>query len=356
MSDIILNIVISFVVSILVVRLGVRFSSWTGIRRFQNLIPNLKTIVVCYIPISVLFFCCWFFRYAFDKTVERGCLETPSVIVNVSSNIQSNSVVSALYSADFQSKLKNILICRESIVAAEHDRFRAEMSSWLSIFGLLSILATIVFAAASYLMQQMSLKDEKRSIDLQFGRLRREIAQHKKDIQVYGQGVRKNIEQQTSNAAATINTTSAGAVDGKPTADASETVDMREIRQCQYKFMAEWPSYEAQQENRKDAFQEKIEHGISFLRHINEKLEAKNSPEIQLSYLNLLNGINVYWGKVVDEEFKRWFVEALCSEKPLTLAGDELKRSLNGIDEKEKNIAVGYYMKMYEMQKGNGDL
>ena len=55
MSDIILNIVISFVVSILVVRLGVRFSSWTGIRRFQNLIPNLKTIVVCYIPISVLF-------------------------------------------------------------------------------------------------------------------------------------------------------------------------------------------------------------------------------------------------------------------------------------------------------------
>ena len=123
----------------------------------------IGTLIVV-IPVLVVAFCCWFFYYAFEKTHSGEKVDVPTVNVFMGTNVNAKSLEAVFCGERYQSQLKLALESREAIVRAEHDNFRAELSTWLSIFGLLSILATISVAAFSYACQQLSLRTEREEI------------------------------------------------------------------------------------------------------------------------------------------------------------------------------------------------
>ena len=97
-------------------------------------------------PLLILGFCCTFFWHAFESTRVHVC--DNQVFVEDIRNAHGN--------------LPQLLLDKERIVRKEHEAFRAELGTWLAVFGLLSILATIMVPVATHKFQAMAAEDERR--------------------------------------------------------------------------------------------------------------------------------------------------------------------------------------------------
>lgn len=132
-------------------------------------------------PLLVVGYCCVFFWHAFEAS-RVGCGERVNGSVSGLAMCGTNIVVSVSDLNLLKTGMTEIMTNRENIVKAEHASFRAELGTWLSIFGLLSILATIVVPVATYKFQSMAGEEERRKQALAVANVRRESSGLQKKI------------------------------------------------------------------------------------------------------------------------------------------------------------------------------
>lgn len=112
-------------------------------------------------PLLVVGYCCVFFWHAFEAS-RVDCGERANGSVSGLARYGTNIVVSVSDWNLLKTGMSEIMTNRENIVREEHVSFRAELGTWLSIFGLLSILATIMVPVAAYKFQSMAGEDVRR--------------------------------------------------------------------------------------------------------------------------------------------------------------------------------------------------
>lgn len=319
---------------------------------------------------------CWiFFVVAFFITNYNSRHEVPHFNVNITGTTNvtqeavSDIVHEVMYSKDYQQKLKKLMSDRERIVKREHDSFRAELGTWLSIFGLLSILGTIMASVLTVSCQHLSLKNEKDEIYAALNKLSAEQAKEKKQLEEAKTQVEEaktqvaeigkqvtEIKSQVKeakrlnatisrNASQSMAASEALALDAQSDCSASDAIDIDLAnieRECK-KFINMW-----WWENDGDFEQEidkKVAMGISVLKKFNDLLSKKiNNNEDITAVLKKLNLINIYLGQKekIDPFYSR-FLDAIKREKPLIIKIEDVEKALNQNDIGQMKMFSGYY-------------
>lgn len=307
---------------------------------------------------GVVVFCCWFFLHAFDKTMAENHCSDLNLSVNVSSNcchacISSNTVDFCLYGSEGVEKLREIMTDRERICNYEHDRFRAEMGTWVAIFGLLSVLVTVIVGTCSYMFQQRSLKDEKAEI---FAKIEDKVKAGLSSISEQVNHGSESLESTAAASAASVSVvaTSVATLSEEEASDGSSNSADKALDKIQgyfTKFVKMWPTYAHTNSEREQTFSKKMNLGIKVLRMLNEHIR-NNSGRDLAPWLGLVNGINVYLGQVKKSDFYDRFVEQIREEKPLTETVEIIGEKLQGVKDLNSKIYVGFYRSLYRHQMG----
>lgn len=330
-----------------------------------------------------------FFVVAFFMTNYNSRHEVPYFNVNIcgTTNITQNAVSDmvheVMYSKEYQKKLKRIVSDRERIVKREHDQFRAELGTWLSIFGFLSILATIMVSVLSFACQHLSLKGEKDEISASLNKLSTEQEEEKKQLEEAKMQVseakaqvvkvRKQVAEITAQVkkaetkvaeAESLNETmsrnykqsvaasEALALDAQSDSSASNETNMELAnieRKCK-QFINMW--WWKNDEGFDKEIDKKITTGIDVLRKFNDLLSMKISDEEDITpVLNKLNLINIYLGqKEKIDPFYTRFLEALRHEKPLQIRIDDIEKALKHSGAEQLKKLAGFYKTLQERQ------
>lgn len=305
--------------------------------------------VMFWLPLAGIFFCGVFFWYVFTETRPKDNVMVPTVNVTVASGVDATAVTNnVFFSKSYQEKLEKILRERESIVAAEHERFRGDLGTWLSIFGLLAILATIMVAALSYTCQQVSLKEERAGI-------REELERMKAEIRALALSEQKAFSSDASQVNGVRKFELLGGDGSQMTDDqnvsvvenSSETDFESAQNECK-KFVKMWPTVSGNTKSPEEMFAEKVEAGIKVLCQYNELLLKSQGPETK-EMLEKMHLISIYLGQVRETDFYRLFVSALKERRPLTLANEVILDKLESCDCNKAMIA-GYYRHLYGLQ------
>lgn len=305
---------------------------------------------ITWVTVIAIFVCIAFFITAFFITRPNRDNIRPVVCVTVASDAGANAITNhVMYSECYQEKLKTILHDRESIVTAEHERFRAELGTWLSIFGLLAILATIMVATFSFACQQASLKDEKDDVKRQFKELDERFEKLKLDLE----SEYKEKKGQIVNAGAAAVTEIRGessATSEMVSNDATWQNELVPLQNKSTEFIKMWSRSRRDCEGGR--FDEKIELGISTLKDFNALIDKRLATKEMLGeILNKLNVFNIYLGQrtVRDSEFYDKFLWRMRQDRPLSVPPDEVEKALEGFE--NGAIRAGYYMKLYKLQE-----
>lgn len=294
--------------------------------------PN-KSIVA--VAIGVVAFCCWFFYHAFDTTIQARSFDVPTVNVFVGTNVNAKVVETVLCGERYQNQLRSALESREAIVKMEHDNFRAELGTWLSIFGLLSILATISVTAFSYVCQQASLKSEKEEIKKTLEKEKEEI---KKKLEERLSELKANLENEfkakqdevgnVGSVAVTEIRESAleSPVEDGPESSEAWVGELKSVQDESRMFIKMW----VKANDPEKPFDEKIKMGIEVLTKFNELIKKHlNNAEVEIEILKKFNLLNIYLGQgaVKTSEFFELFVQELMEKKPLKVSYDAVMES-----------------------------
>ena len=301
--------------------------------------------------------CMAFFVIAFSMTRSNEKYLVPTVNVTLASDANVTNITNnVFFSERYQEKLKTILHDRETIVKMEHEQFRAELGTWLSIFGLLSILATIMVVSLAYTCQQTSLKYERTEFRDEFNRMKKEI------FALVDKGGRdiENLASQQSGVMDYQNR-SRQEDDVKTLRDASaeklKEDSLEEVQEECKKFVKIWPHIRGNVICDHDLFSEKTDAGIKVLQAYNRLLKAckgredkKNAGEEMKTILCKMHLVSIYLGNVKDTDFYKSFVMALKKSKPLELTYDEVKDILNS-STGDMAIIAGYYRGLHSLQE-----
>lgn len=328
---------------------------------------------------------CWiFFVVAFFITNYNSRHEVPYFIVNIvgptniTQNAVSDIVHEVMYSREYQHKLKTTISNRERIVKQEHDQFKAELGTWLSIFGLLSILGTIMASVLTFACQHLSLKGEKDEIYAAFNKLDVEQEKEKKQLEEAKTQVEEaktqvaeigkqvtEIKSQVKeakrlnatisrNASQSMAASEALALDAQSDCSASDAIDIELTnieRECK-KFINMW--WWDNDGGFDQEIDKKVAMGISVLRKFNDLLSKKiNNNEDITAVLKKLNLINIYLGQKekIDPFYSR-FLDAIKREKPLIIKIEDVEKALNQIDIRQMKMFSGYYKNIIDRQNG----
>lgn len=311
-----------------------------------------KTVnkIMEWLPVVAIAFCMMFFVVAFWITrPNRGYL-VPAVSVTVASESMADSVTNnVMYSSEYQQKLKTILEDRESIVKAEHEQFRAELGTWLSVFGLLAILATIMVSAFSYACQQASLKDEKDDVKRQFKELDERFEKLKSDLEAEYKEKKGQIDNAGDAAVSEVREERSSMSEVVPK-DATWQNDLVPVQNKSKDFIRMWSRRRS--DFKGGRFDEKIELGISVLKDFDAIIEKYLADvEAESEILNKLNLFNIYLGQraVRESDFYDEFLGRMRRVRPLSVPCDKVteavERSENGA------LRAGYYAKLYKLQE-----
>lgn len=275
------------------------------------------------LPIGVIVFCCWFFSNVFDRTMAVCDSDVPLVQITVASDVHSNLVMRVLRKEDLKKTIYEAIENRNSIVQKEHDRFRAELATWLSIFGLLSILATLIVPVCSYHIQHSELEKLEGKIDY-IENARREVKSASEDVK----DAKDNY----------ISVMSADA----------ESEDMEsgvgELRDELRMFKMMWGA------GKNGA---KIDAGIKVIRGCSDGIKnaiEENDVELLRECLNILNNVSAYLNQSAVTQFKKEFVLELSKVKPLADHSKDVQNLLSKLDAHKCSIYMGFYSHMLDLQ------
>lgn len=327
---------------------------------FMNKIIGILNAVI---PMLVVAFCCWFFYYAFERTCSREKSDIPTVNVFLGTNVTAKTVETVLCGEKYQSQLKVALESREAIVRAEHDNFRAELGTWLSIFGLLSILATISVAAFSYVCQQASLRSERDEIKKTLEGGKEDVEEKFTNFENRLSELKDNLEKEVRAKQDEIGNVGVAVVSeimGESplvTSDADESPQvwgdkLKSVQDESKLFIKMWAQKPLKDE--RGPFDKKIRTGIRVLKKFNELIKNYiGNAEVMTEILKKFNLINIYLGQeaVKTSEFYGQFVQELKERKPLKVSYAEVKKCLK--DNDKATLIAGYYGRgVYELQEG----
>ncbi|MGN0846696.1 MAG: hypothetical protein ACI4RA_04845 [Kiritimatiellia bacterium] len=226
------------------------------------------------------------------------------------------------------------------------------MGTWLSIFGLLSILVTVIVSTCSYLFQQRSLKEEKEEI---FSKIDQKVKEGLSSISKRADHESESLEATAAASAASASVAATAAPEsGMGMSNVPGTRGegpLGEFRDLFARFVKEWPTYECSDAMRERVFRNKIELGIDVLRNLNDQIRKSEGREL-IPWLGLLNGVNIYLGQVKRSDFSVRFMEEVRRRRPLTLREEEVAAKLKGLGDLDPRIHAGFYNTLYRKQNG----
>ena len=290
------------------------------------------------LPVFVLLVCIGFFWYVFSQTMAQSKQEVPLVQFSIANDCSSNAVVQVLSSDVVNRKVEAALTIREQIVEKEHTRFRAELSTWLSIFGLLTILVSLIAPVCSLIFQQK-----------EFDRLQKLIDDQSKsieDIKMWRMEIEHTAKQVASTKQEMDNEKASTDADRKEEEQRGDAIFHDDLRLLLKHFKDLWGM---------DKFDEKIVAGIRFFDECNARISSaidKNhpNPDALKECLNMLNNARAYLGMGNLAEFRIRFSQRMQEEHPLKNSNDEIVSAL-----KEFNIdgpITGFYSSALALQGG----
>lgn len=336
------------------------------IKRLLKWVIDMLNKSIVAVAIGVVVFCCWFFDHAFGTTIQARSFDVPTVNVFAGTNVNAKVVETVLCGERYQNQLRSVLESREAIVKMEHDNFRAELGTWLSIFGLLSILATISVTAFSYVCQQASLKSEKEEIKKtletekeeikkKFTELEKRLSKLKVDFE---NEFKTNLENEFKAKQDEVGNVGAVAVTEiresalESPVESSEAWgdELESVQDESRMFIKMW----AQKPSKVTGgpFDEKIKKGIEVLKKFNELIKKYlTNAEAEIEILKKFNLLNIYLGQgtVKSSKFFCAFVQELREEKPLKVPYDNVKECLRDYD--NGYLIAGYYGHVYKLQE-----
>ena len=310
--------------------------------------------------------CIVFFVVAFWITRTDEKYQVPILNVTVASNVDAETITNDVrFCESYQEKLKTILQDRESIVNGEHEKFRAELGTWLSIFGLLAILATIMVAALSYTCQQSSIKDERDRLLIEFDGLQENFETYKESLSGQFKRFKDDMADLATQHVDKIDNEGAVAESENIVKNLNENDDegnrvdldygienefMNVQDECK-RFVRLWPPASVSTKSAVERFSDKIDAGIKCLRRYDSlllKCKELRVPSIKIKKIVCkMHLIKIYLGQNVRSDFYELFILALRREKPLTITPGEIEEMLVGLQ--DVNI-VGFYKSLYDLQ------
>lgn len=294
-------------------------------------------ITSCYriAPLLVVMFCCWFFVYAFKVTNQYSVaiddhLRLPTCTQDSPITNFNCLIISKIDSLERKVQEKVVRVS-----SVEHDRFRAELGTWLSIFGLLSIIAMIVVPVATYKAHYKDLEEKIQKLSSKYNKQKSKS---------------EEIQNQIDNQEATSNET-IGFIEAQR--DSGSAGDMYEfLNACRLRRVKLFSDL-------KDI---KGEKDVNFIvNQVAELLEKIDQKVLKMSddigilklALNILNSINMSLGIKVsrDTGFSQSLEKKLKEEKPLTLSPAKIEEKLRDLPENLLGIYKGYYNALYSKQE-----
>lgn len=286
-------------------------------------------------PLIVVLFCVWFFVHVFENSQHQkptSCdvfhIEASS-LSNLSQN-ERNDLNVAIVSL---TKAVNEKI--DKVSSIEHDRFRAELSTWLSIFGLLSIIATIVVPVATYKAQYGALEEKLRALDELYDKQKTQSDE-----------IQSQIDDQDARSSESLAFSQNDAKSGDVSYEVLNKCRMEKAEAFSFKIDAGMEFGESIKARAKKT--------IEILQKINDCVLTKsNDAEILKLALNIINSINVFLGTRVSREsgFSNEFLKIHKERKPLTILQDEMENRISNLLPDQAGIYKGFYNALYLKQK-----
>lgn len=301
-------------------------------------------IVFILLPISVIGFCCWFFSHAFNCTMAQCTQRVSPVQILAQSTGASNEVVNALTTSPVQQVIKEALTDRSMIAEKEHDKFRAELATWLSVFGLLSILATLVVPACAYLLQQKEFDKLQKILDNQreaMENLKKDVKEMQDDMQSEVKVAKKEIniaKSEVTNTAEALR----DSIEEECTANNGcfGDNDSDSLKTLLYKFKMLWGD---------ENIEKKLQAGLELFEACNKEIDKaieENNPDRLSRSINMLNNANAYLGTSNLYKFKPLFVDRLKDNRPLTHSFEKVNEII-----KDKHPQAGFYQSVLKLQR-----
>ena len=322
--------------------------------KFSFIVLPFIGIVACFV----------FFYVAFDRTM-KGNSDFSVTVCNGQSNTIDKCQDERLYAIKNTCDLKSFLEdYHDKIAVKEHDRFRAELGTWLSIFGALAILATIMVSSFVYLSQQASLDKVEKQVERNIREINDEVKKFKEDVETvktHAKAVEKRIKDYEKRADE-ISTDFDAKTEGNELANSALSGDdcvpsktetdfshrLSSMQSATGKFCRVFPKT-GDPRNPEVKFRDKCDLGISVLCDYNSLLGQFKGKEETTAIINKMNTINIYLGirSVISSGFEKVFNGAMKKNKPLEIAPEEIKS--RGVDSKP----LGFYEKLWNRQDDN---
>ena len=313
----------------------------------------MKTLlhgILVALPILVIGYCCWFFTFAFNKTIKQCDNETPLVQVSVENDCAKKAVLRLLCKDSVKDKVGAALTERERIVENVHTRFRAELATWLSIFGLLTVIVSLVVPVCAHLLQQREFQEEIKNVksllektekkyDDNFSKMENRYKEILTKVDMAEKAKTEAIDAKSAaeNAAAAAEgpeetESVANPVSAFPWSDSN-------LKSKLYNFKILWGAGKVEQ---------KIQAGISLFeacdKAIGEALEEKDEDKL-VKCINILNNVNAYIGTRNLEYFRPLFITRLKEKHPINHSPDQVEAVLKG-----RLPQSGFYNTIWELQ------
>lgn len=263
------------------------------------------------LPVGVIAFCCWFFCHVFDRTMTQSD-KGPSVVqISFEENCATNAAVHTMFKDRVTEIISDTLTDRAKIAEKEHDRFRAELATWLSVFGLLTILVTLIAPVCSLVFQQKEVDRLQRLIEGQA----RKYEEIEKKVRMA-----EDAKAEAVNVADAIKDINEPKILDNLNPNGIQP-DMK-LKSMLYDFKILWGG-----ENE----ERKIQCGLFLFEECDKAIDRalnSNNVESLVNCLNILNAVSAYMGTRNLERFRPHFLARLQEERPLKHSNDTVVQAL----------------------------
>jgi hypothetical protein len=283
--------------------------------------------VLVVVPIAVITFCCWFFLHVFNQTTTKRDYEAsiPVLQFSIARDCSSNEVFKVVSNDTVEKIVKEALTDREEIVEREHEKFRGELGTWLSVFGLLTILVTLIVPICGLLFQQKESDKLQKLIDEQSKSIEEIKAQHAEMkaqqavMKAQQDEIRKKQDEVTNVAEKVSNDMDSNDAN---IAENTQTEKQDGLRSLLNYFKSLWG---------KESVEEKISAGIRLFDDCNKKISdaiLDDDYDSLRNCLNVMNNVNAYLGSRNLDGFREVFSRRLQSIRPLKHTNEDVVQAL----------------------------
>ncbi len=312
-------------------------------------------------PIGVIVFCCWFFRHVFDRTMAQCENESSVVRFSFEENFSTNVAFHTISKDRLKEIISEALTDRAEIAEKEHDKFRAELATWLSVFGLLSIIATLVVPVCAYLLQQREIEkvqfmqeEQKKSMSelkgmidaqaMKFVDMEKKVskAEEAKTAALNSAETAKSVALDAAEAAKSEAKNIIGATERPSESGTLDTNIWSDValRSMLYEFKLIWGT---------ENLERKIQAGITLFEECSKEIgEALNSGDKGklVKCINILHNVDAYIGTRNLEKFRPRFVRRLQEKRPIQHSPEQISKVLDNCYSPQ----LGYFKKIYDLQ------